>query len=78
MTQKKLNKFLIFSLLMLLPISLVAQNIKGKLTDASGEVLPFMNVVVQGTTNGTTSNENGEFSLTVKELPVNLVLKPKW
>ncbi|WP_339880885.1 TonB-dependent receptor [Polaribacter vadi] len=74
MTQKKLTKFLIFSLLMLLPISLVAQNIKGKLTDASGEVLPFMNVVVQGTTNGTTTNENGEFSLTVKELPVNLVI----
>jgi iron complex outermembrane receptor protein len=59
---------------MLLPISLVAQNIKGKLTDASGEALPFMNVVVQGTTNGTTSNENGEFNLTVKELPVNLVI----
>jgi iron complex outermembrane receptor protein len=74
MAQKKLNKFLIFSLLMLLPISLVAQNIKGKLTDASGEALPFMNVVVQGTTNGTTSNENGEFNLTVKELPVNLVI----
>ena len=33
-----------------------------------------MNVVVQGTTNGTTTNENGEFSLTVKELPVNLVI----
>ncbi len=74
MAQKKLNKFLIFSLLMLLPLSLVAQNIKGKLKDASGEALPFMNVVVQGTTNGTTSNENGEFSLTVKELPVNLVI----
>ena len=59
---------------MMLPISLIAQNIKGKLTDVSGEALPFMNVVVQGTTNGTTSNENGEFSLTVKELPVNLVI----
>ncbi|MFY9242209.1 MAG: TonB-dependent receptor [Polaribacter sp.] len=72
MKQKNLFKLLTISFLLFLPLSLVAQTIKGKVTDASGEAIPFINVVVKGTTNGTTTNDTGEFTITVKQLPVKL------
>ncbi|UOQ78008.1 carboxypeptidase-like regulatory domain-containing protein [Hymenobacter sp. 5516J-16] len=37
------------------------------------EVLPFASVAVPGTTNGTTTNMEGEFFLVVKELPATLL-----
>ncbi len=42
--------------------------ISGVLTDLdmNNEVLPFANVMVKGTTIGTTTNENGEFSVSVE------------
>ena len=59
---------------MVLPTSFMAQTIKGKIVDGSGEALPYMNVVEKGTTSGTTTNDNGEFSLNVKKLPTSLVI----
>ncbi|WP_299054436.1 TonB-dependent receptor [uncultured Polaribacter sp.] len=53
---------------------MTAQTIKGKVTDTSGEALPYMNVVEKGTTNGTTTNDAGAFSITVKSLPAKLVI----
>ena len=58
----------------MLPIGLMAQTVKGKVTDASGGVLPYMNVLVKGTTNGTVTDDNGEFSVSVKSLPITLVV----
>jgi iron complex outermembrane receptor protein len=58
----------------MLPLGLMAQTIKGKVTDKSGSSLPYMNVVVKGTTTGTTTNDSGAFSLTVKKLPVTIVV----
>jgi len=37
--------------------------VKGKVMDQNGEILPFVNVYVKGTSQGTTSNFDGEFSL---------------
>jgi outer membrane receptor protein involved in Fe transport len=40
---------------------------------SSKEVVPFVSVAVKGTTEGTTTNPNGEFTLKVTKLPVVLV-----
>ena len=40
--------------------------IKGKILDEKGNPLPFVNVYVENTYNGTTSNENGDFELLAK------------
>jgi iron complex outermembrane receptor protein len=74
MTQKRLKNFLMFTFLLFLPLSLAAQTIKGKVKDASGEAVPYMNVLEKGTTNGTLTSDNGEFSITVKSLPATLVV----
>lgn len=41
--------------------------VKGKIVDQNGTELPFVNVYIEGTTNGTTSNADGEFALNVRE-----------
>ena len=53
---------------------MLAQTIKGKVTDKSGSTLPYMNVLVKGTSNGVTTNDSGEFSITVKSLPTTIVV----
>jgi iron complex outermembrane receptor protein len=74
MKQNNFLKNLMFSFLFLLSLTMAAQTIKGKVTDASGGTLPYMNVVQKGTTNGTVTDDNGEFTITVKSLPVKLVI----
>ena len=74
-TYMKQNDFLKFFTVMFLFVGAVtinAQTIKGKVSDTSGEALSFMNVVEKGTTNGTTTDENGEFSLDVEKMPTTL------
>ena len=47
-----------------------AQNtvrVSGKVMDASGNVLPNASVIIEGTTTGTTTNDEGVFSLYLKE-----------
>jgi iron complex outermembrane receptor protein len=74
MKQKYLLKLFTAAFMLMLPLGMMAQSIKGKVTDSSGEALPYMNVVVKGTSNGTTTDENGEFNLEVKNLPITLVI----
>ncbi len=57
-----LKKALILFLSSTAPIFLLAQ-VRGKVTDMKGEPLPFVSIYVQGTTNGTTSNLEGGYSL---------------
>jgi len=67
-------KVFTIAFMFMLPLGLIAQTIKGKVTDKSGSALPYMNVLVKGTSIGTTTSDSGEFSLTVKNLPATIVV----
>lgn len=69
----KQKTFLFISALLLSFTTMFGQTIKGKVIDESGEPLPFVNVLKKNTVSGVSTNENGEFSLDVKKLPVTLV-----
>ncbi len=62
----KLSFAPLYCLMLFLPLTLFAQ-LKGRVTDTSGESLPFATIYVQGTTIGTTSNAKGEFSLDLEK-----------
>jgi iron complex outermembrane receptor protein len=74
MKQSYLLKLCTIAFMFMLPLGLMAQTIEGKVTDSSGAGLPYMNVVEKGTSNGVTTNDNGEFSIIVKSLPTTLVV----
>ncbi|MEE9406988.1 MAG: TonB-dependent receptor [Polaribacter sp.] len=74
MKQQYLLKLCTIAFMFMLPLGLMAQTVKGKVTDSSGEGLPYMNIVEKGTKNGVVSNDNGEFSITFKNLPATLVV----
>ena len=74
MKQKYLIKLCTIAFLFMLPIGLMAQTITGKVTDSNGEGLPYMNVVEKGTTNGTTTDDKGEFSINVKNMTKILII----
>ncbi|SHI36330.1 iron complex outermembrane recepter protein [Arenibacter nanhaiticus] len=65
----------ILLLLMLAPVLVLGQNvIQGKVSDSgNGDLLPGVNVVVKGTTTGTTTDFDGNYELNVGSLPVTLV-----
>src|SRR5687767_10690720 len=48
-------------------ILVTALTINGKITDEAGEPLPGVNVLEKGTTNGTTTDAVGQFSLNVQD-----------
>ena len=60
-------KKLFFFLLCFFPLSVFPQvktvTVTGKVTDARGEVVPFVNVVVKGTTKGTTTDLEGKYTI---------------
>ncbi|WP_022822705.1 carboxypeptidase-like regulatory domain-containing protein [Hymenobacter norwichensis] len=61
--------------LLALPLGAAAQfSVRGTVVDKeTKEPLPFVSIQVVGTTNGTASNVNGEFTLVLKDLPRTLV-----
>jgi hypothetical protein len=68
MTEKRL-----FSLLILISCSLSAQ-IKGVVKDSlTGKPIPYVNIWVENENIGTTSEENGQFNIDVKEVNKNLI-----
>ena len=71
-----MKKILLLLLVTILSIPVLAQetNVSGKVTDeADGAPLPGVNVVVKGTTNGTVTDSNGKYSLTVPSSSNTLV-----
>lgn len=53
--------------------SVYGQTVSGVVTDATtGEPMPAVNIAVDGTTTGTSTDSNGEYSLTVPNLDVTL------
>jgi hypothetical protein len=60
-----MKKIIIFFLL-LAGIPALAQ-VNGRVTSKTGEPVPFASIVVANTYNGTSSNENGSYSLNIKE-----------
>ncbi|UOX32334.1 DUF5686 and carboxypeptidase regulatory-like domain-containing protein [Flavobacterium sediminilitoris] len=53
----------LFSLLFFLFANIIVSQIKGTVTDTNGNVLPFVNIYIQDTYIGTTTNENGKYEL---------------
>ncbi|MBI1224092.1 MAG: carboxypeptidase-like regulatory domain-containing protein [Bacteroidetes bacterium] len=53
----------------------VSGQVKGIVTDSKGEPLPFVSIYVQGTTNGTTSNLKGGYSLNLEKGEYQLVFQ---
>ena len=71
-----MKKILLLLLVTILSIPVLAQetNVSGTVTDeADGVPLPGVNVVVKGTTNGTVTNSDGKYSLTVPSPSSTLV-----
>lgn len=65
----KTRKFVFFFIIFccsLISYHAHAQGIKGKITDEHGDELPFTNVYIKGTTIGTSSNEEGLYSLSLQ------------
>ncbi len=54
------------------PDSMQEYTISGKVTDSSGQPLPGVTVVIKGTTQGTVTNADGEYSLSI--IPENATL----
>jgi len=67
-------KNLILLSVFLFPLFMVAQTIKGTVKDETGELLPYTNIVEKGTTNGTSSDGDGNFSLRVSILPTTIAI----
>ncbi|UAM98075.1 TonB-dependent receptor [Polaribacter litorisediminis] len=75
MKQKYFLKFCTIAFMFMLPLGIMAQTVKGKVTDSSGEALPYMNIVEKGNkSNGVVSGDNGEFSITFKSLPATIII----
>ena len=61
-------------LLLFLPIVTWSQtSVSGKVVDVKGEGIPFATVLEEGTSNGTTTDQDGAFQLKVSELPTTLI-----
>ncbi len=69
-----MNRIFLFLFLIINSFVFSQNQISGIILDsATNEFLPFVNIAVKGSTQGTVSSLNGKFSLNVNELPVTIV-----
>ena len=73
MKQKNSNRRILLLLSLVFPCFVFAQTITGKVNTDKGDTVPFANVIQKGTSNGTTTDMDGNFSIDVPSLPVTLV-----
>lgn len=67
-------KFRILLFLLISPLLMVAQvSLSGTVNSDAGDTVPFVNVIEKGTSNGTTTNIDGQYTIEVSSLPVTLV-----
>lgn len=57
---------------LLFPLKTVERKISGKVTDEKGEGLPGVNILVVGTQLGTSTNEKGEYQLSIADAATSL------
>lgn len=55
--------FLTFVMCLTAPMAMAQTSITGRVTSANGDALPGVSVLVKGTTNGTSTDSDGTFSL---------------
>ena len=68
-------KYLYLFLLFMINNILASAQVSGKVTDANGEPLPFTNIYVQGTSNGTTTNIEGDYEFELEKGTYKLVFQ---
>jgi len=74
MKQKNPNRRILLLFLLVLPCLVFAQaTLTGKVNSDKGDTVPFANVIQKGTSNGTTTDIDGNFSIDVPSLPAILV-----
>tara|TARA_R110002072_G_scaffold142804_1_gene288265 strand:+ start:40498 stop:43476 length:2979 start_codon:yes stop_codon:yes gene_type:complete len=74
MKQNNFNRRSILLLLLVFPCFVFAQTtLTGKVNSEKGDTVPFANVIQKGTTNGTTTDIDGNFTIDVPSLPTTLV-----
>ena len=74
MKKEKLFTKIILMLLFMLPLSIIAQTVKGTVVDVNGNTIPFASVIERGTQNGTTTDDNGKFTINVAKFPATLIV----
>ena len=64
MFRKQIEKYTLFVYFVLVQVIAIGAPIKGVVFDSkTNEPLPYVNILIKGTTNGTITNSNGEFEL---------------
>ena len=74
-----MKRFVVLFMAMLIGVLSYAQNrvVTGTVTSDQGRPVPFASVVVKGQRTGTTSDENGNFRLSVGNNVTTLLLVPQ-
>jgi iron complex outermembrane recepter protein len=72
--EKLITNFKFIALFLFIPIITWSQTtVSGKIIDENGEGIPFVTVLEDNSSNGTTTDENGNFQFDVSKLPTTLI-----
>jgi hypothetical protein len=60
-----MKNFIVLLITIILPIISFSQKIEGKVTDNNGNILPFASILIKGTPRGVTTNNQGNYSISL-------------